>query len=161
MSRVQFVPDYQVVRKQEACIRLLTSGMSDPRKQVLLDRAPKGIDWTAERTAASNDVDIVSYDLNRVVVRKEGPSGGFVRLSDAYYPGWRATVDGREAEVFKADVCFRAAAVGPGDHEIVFEYRPTYLPLAGVITGTCGCGLVAVGIFAWRGRRRGSAQILC
>jgi hypothetical protein len=153
LPRAQFIKDHQVVKKQEAAIRMLTQGLSNPRELVLLDRAPNVDGWPKTTESEEDQVDLVAYDLDRIVVQKKGPSGGFVRLSDAYYPGWRATVDGQDVEVFQADVCFRAVPVGPGEHEIVFEYRPTYLTTAGVATTGSGCALGVIGFFAWRRRR--------
>jgi hypothetical protein len=45
-------------------------------------------------------------------------------LSDTYYPGWKATVDGRESPIAPAWVAFRAVGLAPGKHRVVFEYKP-------------------------------------
>ena len=45
-------------------------------------------------------------------------------LGDSWYPGWRATVDGREAPVRRANVFGRAVRVPGGRREVVFTYRP-------------------------------------
>ncbi len=58
-----------------------------------------------------------------LVVRTEGP-GGFLVVSDAFVPGWTATVDGREASLLRADFAFRAVPVPAGSHEVVFCYCP-------------------------------------
>ena len=49
---------------------------------------------------------------------------GFVLLNSAWHPWWRATVDGRPAEVLKANVLFRAVIVPPGKHTVRFTFHP-------------------------------------
>ena len=60
---------------------------------------------------------------------------------DVYYPGWRATVDGRAAEIERANYAFRAIALEAGAHEVALSYRPRSL-IAGTIVS--GAALLAV-----------------
>lgn len=45
-------------------------------------------------------------------------------MSDLYYPGWRAFIDGRECPIMRADYLFRAVPVAAGTHHLRFEYQP-------------------------------------
>ena len=54
----------------------------------------------------------------------DSSTAGFVVLNDVWHPWWRATIDGEAADILKANVLFRAVAVPPGRHEIVFEFKP-------------------------------------
>lgn len=84
-------------------------------------------------------VRIVSYRNEQVelIVRMEQP--GWVVLSDTFYPGWRAALDGKPAEIYQANYLFRAVFVPEGEHVIVFKYLPSRL-LWGL--GTMGISLV-------------------
>jgi uncharacterized membrane protein YfhO len=42
----------------------------------------------------------------------------------AWYPGWRARIDGQPAELLRANFAFQALAVAPGAHHIELEYAP-------------------------------------
>jgi hypothetical protein len=53
----------------------------------------------------------------------DAPRGGFLRVSGAYDDGWTARIDGRSAEVLRADGIFRGVVVLPGRHEVTFQYR--------------------------------------
>ena len=70
---------------------------------------------------------IVSYAAERIVIEIDSPDSALLVLTDTHYPGWRAEVDGHEAEILRANGVYRAVAVASGEHEVVFEYRPASL----------------------------------
>jgi uncharacterized membrane protein YfhO len=45
-------------------------------------------------------------------------------LTDLHYPGWTAEEDGKRLPILRADGFFRAVALTPGQHRVVFRYRP-------------------------------------
>ena len=45
-------------------------------------------------------------------------------LSDAYYPGWKVFVDGKERKIVRANHGLRGVKVKPGDHVVEFLYQP-------------------------------------
>jgi uncharacterized membrane protein YfhO len=66
-------------------------------------------------------------------------------LTDSWYPGWVAFVDGKETPIHRADYIFRAVPLTPGEHSVVFEYRPMSLLWGAIISGlsviACGVGV--------------------
>jgi Bacterial membrane protein YfhO len=78
---------------------------------------------------------VVSDTGERVVVRLPGGGSGRLVLTDTYYPGWSASVDGQPAEVEQYDGYVRAVRVPSGAREVVFEYHPRWLVPAAAITG--------------------------
>ncbi len=91
----------------------------DPSAQVLLpQRTEAGLCGPAGRSR------IVERVSDRVQLEVEADRSAFVVLSDAWDPGWRATVDGRPAVLLRANVAFRAVATPPGRHTIEMVYRP-------------------------------------
>lgn len=65
-----------------------------------------------------------SADPNSVTVTVSAPDGGWLVLSDSWFPGWNASVDGQSTQVFAADVIFRAVWLPPGARDVEFIYRP-------------------------------------
>ncbi|CAN5473364.1 hypothetical protein BH23CHL2_BH23CHL2_04190 [soil metagenome] len=59
---------------------------------------------------------------------------GLLVVSDSYYPGWRATVDGQEVEVHRANMNFRAVVVPAGDHLVDMRYEPASIRYGGLVT---------------------------
>jgi hypothetical protein len=56
----------------------------------------------------------------------ESPSGGILVLNDVWHPWWRATVDGADAEILRANVIFRAVPMPPGKHTVRFTFEPLH-----------------------------------
>ena len=71
---------------------------------------------------------------------------GFVVLDDSAFPGWQATVDGRSVPWHPVNENFRAVAVGPGPHTIVFRYRPSSVTEGAIITVLSFLALLALAI---------------
>ena len=60
-------------------------------------------------------------------------------LFDTYFPGWTASVDGRETPIYRANYTFRAVSMPAGAHIVMFTYRPLSFRL-----GLGGSGIVLV-----------------
>lgn len=64
---------------------------------------------------------------------------GYLFLADTWYPGWVASVDGKETPLYRADYVFMAVKVPAGEHDVILEYKPAsfifgaLLTLAGII----------------------------
>ncbi len=67
---------------------------------------------------------ILSYTPNHVVVSAKTQTPQWLLLTDAYYPGWEAMLDGKSAPIYRANFAFRSVLVPPGTHTIEFHYRP-------------------------------------
>ena len=63
---------------------------------------------------------------NTVTIRASLPQAGWLILSDTFYPGWQALVDGTPAEIVLANGAFRAVQVPAGVHTIEFRYEPQF-----------------------------------
>jgi hypothetical protein len=102
--------------------RMLADGVwpqGDLRTTVLLERPPTG---TSPRRPGR--VRIASYGNTEVTLEADSPDGGWVVLNDLWHPWWFAEVDGKPAEMLRANVLFRAVAVPPGRHTVRFRFRP-------------------------------------
>jgi hypothetical protein len=135
LPRVMLVPGFYVADFDG----LLRSGWPqgvDPRATVLLDHAPAGVARSAN--AASGTARIARYANTEVIVETEDAAPGFLLLTDVWHPWWYADVDGKPAEILKADVLFRAVALPAGRHRVRFAFHPfrgTWQQLLGRLRG--------------------------
>ena len=64
-------------------------------------------------------------------------------------------MDGEEVPVYRADYVFRAVAVGPGEHNVVFRFEPDSYRVGRLVTRIALAVLpVLVLVLAAWGRRR-------
>lgn len=73
---------------------------------------------------ASESVTIVKHEPARVEIKAVLSRPGLVILADTYYPGWRLTIDGEPAPIYRANRLMRGAAVLAGEHTLVYTYEP-------------------------------------
>ncbi len=64
------------------------------------------------------------YQNTEVQVEVDSPKAGFVVLNDVWHPWWFGSIDGKPAEILRANVLFRAIQVPAGKHTVRFEFRP-------------------------------------
>ena len=58
----------------------------------------------------------------------------YLVLSDSWYPGWRAVVDGIEVPIERANLLFRAVRLDSGAHVVEFRYEPGWFRLGWVVS---------------------------
>jgi hypothetical protein len=103
----------------------LQSAAGDLRRVVVLESAPPEIEsLPATGEPVDERVQVVSYEPEHIVVTARLTRPGHLLLTDAYYPGWTAQVDGIDTEILPADVLFRAVPLSAGEHTIEFRYQP-------------------------------------
>jgi hypothetical protein len=117
-------------------IKLIDSGTVDLRSLVLLDEKPK-IHFLPEPGIAG-EAEITTYRNNSVEMTCNASRPCFLFLSDAFYPYWKAWVDGKETPIYRANGSFRAVPIEtPGNHRVEMKYRPFPL-FAGLVISFLG-----------------------
>ncbi len=61
---------------------------------------------------------------DRVVLALHNANPGLLCLEDEYYPGWKAAIDARPAQLLRHNGIFRAVHAAAGSHTVAFVYRP-------------------------------------
>jgi len=89
--------------------------------------ADKKFEQVLGKSCKQDSVSIVSiekYEPNQITYKVNSTTGGVVVFSEIFYPGWTATVDGKEVELGRVDYVLRALQIEAGEHEIVLSFFP-------------------------------------
>jgi hypothetical protein len=146
MPRALVVHQAIVVPDHEAAFTALHMPDFDPTTQVILETGD-GLDVTP---AGAATIHVDSYQLNLIRLHVDTPADGYLVLSEVWYPGWQAEVDGQPVPVLRADYAFRAVRLPAGQHHVAVRFTPTSWKVGLVISG-----ITALGLIVW-----GSIQVL-
>lgn len=143
------------VASQEESWQVLSRPSFNPRTAVAVEKAGSWPSLPIEYREPPLPR-IVSYRPNAVEIRVTMPQAGFLVLTDSYFPGWHAYVNGAETEIYRADGIYRGVYLPPGEHTVLFKYSPDsfktglYMSFLSVLIL-----LVGVGYGVWRQVDRG------
>ncbi len=142
MPRAFIVPSYSLASDAAAALDRLVSPSFDPAREVVLLAAPTEHGGASQPDRFASRVRITRYEPLHVAVETETNQPGFLVLSDLYYPGWEANVDGQPASIYQANASVRAVPLQEGRHRVDFYFRPKPLRLGALISGLSGLALV-------------------
>jgi hypothetical protein len=143
LARYTFTTQYRVAGSAANALDALATL---PRGVALLEH-PASFVASASPTIATSPR-VTSFSLNAVELTLDVPRNGLLVCSESDMNGWRATIDGRSAEILPANYAFRALEIPAGRHTVKLQYEPPGLR-AGLLLG-----LIGLVLCAWWWRRR-------
>jgi hypothetical protein len=119
----------------------------DPRRVALLE---DGTPTTAAPLDASASARVTTWRPNDLEVETDSVAPAFLVLSEIFYPGWRASIDGTAAPIARTNYVLRGVAVPAGRHRVRFVFRPPLVLLGAVISALSALALLVTGLRSWR-----------
>ena len=83
---------------------------------------------------------------------------GVLVLTDAFHPGWKVFVDGKEQTIRRANYLFRAVELPAGNHRVEFVYDPISFKLGLVISSLTAALFITIPLVGWLRRRAALTQ---
>ena len=154
-ERAYLVHAWKQVSDWTVALQQMVQDHSDPTKIALLEAPAEGPSPMAS-DASRDEAVIDAFHRNSIELHVRSSAPALLVVAEAWYPGWRATVNGVPAEVLPANVWMRAVRVPAGESRIELHYVEPSLALGAVISLCALLVLVAIG---WRLRRMRSAQV--
>lgn len=129
---------------------LKTDSTYDYHAKLLLEEKPTLAIAAAD---AVPTVQIKRYEPNEIEIAVKTGENGMLFLSEVNYPAWKATVDGKDAKIYKAFTTLRAVEVPKGEHTIIMRYESDAFKTGSMITiVTLILSLGAFGLLSFKKR---------
>jgi hypothetical protein len=115
---------------------MMNTGTFDLRTTALVLKTPPQLGTCdgADRVTA------VEERQTSQLVKVEMACKGMLMISDNYYPGWYAELDGNSVEILRTNMAIRGVVVPAGKHTVTMNYRPfsTYFGMFATLLGLAG-----------------------
>ncbi len=80
-------------------------------------------------------ITVMEQNPNYLKYETQSEANGFAVFSEIYYPkGWVALIDGKEAEIVRANYVLRALALPAGKHTVEFSFKPDAYVIGNKVT---------------------------
>lgn len=86
-----------------------------------------------------------------MTLRVNASEDGWLMVSESWYPGWEATIDGEKSEVARGFVLFQTVNIPAGEHIIELKYKPLSFLFGSMISGL---SLIFLSIIGFLERRK-------
>jgi hypothetical protein len=137
LPRAYVVHQAQVIPEDDRALEALADPAHDPSQIVVL-ASGQPLQGSAPFRP---EVQVLSYAPEEATIQATLGAPGYLVLSDSWYPGWAATVDGQRARIERANVAFRAVYLPQGTHTVRWTYRPQSFRV--------GLGLSLITLLGW------------
>lgn len=111
----------------------------EPATRAVADRSFEAVLGHNAYTASAGDtIYETKYSPNSLSYRAVNSSPATAVFSEVYFPwGWKATIDGKPAQLARVNYVLRALAVPAGEHEITMTFDPDSLHTTGNVAYAC------------------------
>ena len=158
LPRVFLAGSQQTVDGEKAAEDAVLAPDFDRRNVVVTERQVPGLPQAGRRGASPGTARLVSYGAEKVVAEADARRRSMFVLTDVHYPGWKATVDGRDAPIERVDYLLRGVSLPPGRHTVEFRYEPASFRAGWIISLVGLAGVLAAALVGLRRRRAGTAD---
>jgi hypothetical protein len=139
LGRAFFVSDVVTVADQKAAVAAVLK--TDLRTTAVIAGPLSNVSSGA---SATDRVDVLRTAPGHLDLATRSAGTRFLVISEVWLPGWRARVDGRPADLSRADIALQGLWLVPGEHRVELAYWPPGLTGGLIMTALTACGVVAL-----------------
>ena len=154
LPRAWLVTKAEAVDGEEALKRIRgeSSEPFDPRLTALLEVTPRELPELPGGTLTPDAAKITHYGPNSFSVDTNAAIPTVLVLSEMFYPGWTATVDGDKTQIYITNFLLRGVALPAGQHRVELRYTAPGARNGAIISAITLIGIVALAVVDRRQR---------
>ncbi|MFC1959712.1 YfhO family protein [Chloroflexota bacterium] len=144
--RAFLVHTAEVIADDAAALTKMQQVDFDPLQHIILASGEN-----LDNESGDSTVTITAYSPEHIAFSITTDNDAYLLVTDAYYPGWTAQLNGEPIPIHRADLLFRAVMIPAGEHTLTMTYTPTGWTLALLVGGIAWIGLLlAAGYLFYR-----------
>ena len=129
LPRVFLASNFEKASKDGEIIKRLLADDFDLARSVVLEE-----DLPISPQAGEGSAEVISYKAQEVIIKTKSAAPKLLFISDNFYPGWKAKVDGDETKIWRADYTFRAVPLTAGEHTVRFYFDSSSFKIGALIS---------------------------
>ena len=163
MPRTWLVSEVVPLTPEQVLSTIRTSQLPDgrvyqPQQMALVEDSTAVIQGAALK--ANDRAEILKLAETQVKIKTQSAAPTFLVLSDVYYPGWQATIDGQPTKIYQTNYVQRGVQVPAGEHVVEYRFEPMSFKIGAAITMASCVGVAywlsfASRIYLIRNRKNG------
>jgi len=128
------------VKNIDVAIKIMEDKNIDLRSHLIILEPEWEAQVASNNTLSEKDkkyhgsVTLLTYKPDKIELKCESEKDSYLYITDTFYPGWRAYIDGKETKILKANIAFRAVRVHKGNHIVIFKYMPLSFSIGIILT---------------------------
>jgi hypothetical protein len=117
---------------ENAQIKSVESAIDLRNTAIVENKLP--INWENQSGKIKTVEQILEYQPNKVKIDFKSDHNAFLVLTDVFYPGWTATIDGKPTDIYRVDGLFRGVVVPAGEHVVEYHYFPVIFQISLILS---------------------------
>lgn len=158
-----FVSKVKVVNSADEEMKALNTLKTKDEATYLKQESDKGLIKFETGKDSTSTIELTSYKPNHLKYVSNNTKNGFGVFSEMYYKnGWKATIDGKDAEIYNVNYVLRGLQIPAGKHTIEFKFEPEVVKTGSMIalTSTVLVFLIIIfSIYYWRKQNKKLAEL--
>ena len=148
LPRAWLVTNAEAVDGEEALKRIRGESPKpfDPRSTALMEVDPTELPQLPGGTVAPDSVKITHYGPNSLTVETNAPIPTVLVLSEIFYPGWTATLDGNKTKIYLSNFLLRSVVLPAGQHRVEMHYTAPAARNGAIISAITLLGFVGLAV---------------